>query len=187
MENSPNPTTSLPAVFECLNPWFHPETKIMLTVGREVHKEDLEDKDRENQILSNVDVPLKLNLWPLTPVLTLITRLIDCVSALRADWSAISPETACSTCVSDASKLSLGILLEAALTTKGLAGLCVEELIRVLALCQTIAIMMMNLTTILMENSDEETAGDNRDTDFLFVGSDPQKVGRFMGYLSVEE
>uniref|UniRef100_A0A0W0FEX3 Uncharacterized protein n=1 Tax=Moniliophthora roreri TaxID=221103 RepID=A0A0W0FEX3_MONRR len=116
-----------------------------------------------------------------------MTQLVDCVSALCVDWSAILPEIAHSTCVSDASKLSLGILLEAALTTEGLAGLRVERLIRVLALCRTIVIMTMNLTTTSMENSDKETAGDNRDTDFMFIGSDPQKVGRFMEYLSVEE
>uniref|UniRef100_A0A0W0FHZ2 Tf2-1-like SH3-like domain-containing protein n=1 Tax=Moniliophthora roreri TaxID=221103 RepID=A0A0W0FHZ2_MONRR len=187
LESLPNPMTPLPAVFKCLNSQFHPETKIVPIVGREVQEGDLEDEDRENQIPSNISIPLRLNLQPPTPVPTPMTQLINCVSALCADWSAILPGIACSTCVSNASKLSLGILLEAALTTEGLARLCIEGLIRVLALCWTIAIMTMNLMTILMENSDEEMAGDNGDMDFMFIGSDPQKVGRFMGYLSVEE
>ncbi|ESK81364.1 hypothetical protein Moror_3737 [Moniliophthora roreri MCA 2997] len=116
-----------------------------------------------------------------------MTQLIDHVSALCADWNTISPRIACSTCVRDASKLSLGILLETALTNKGLAALHTEGLVQVQTLCQIIAIMTMNLMTILLVNTEEAAEDSDTDTDFMFVEAEPQKVGRFTGLLSVEE
>uniref|UniRef100_A0A0W0GFC2 Reverse transcriptase domain-containing protein n=1 Tax=Moniliophthora roreri TaxID=221103 RepID=A0A0W0GFC2_MONRR len=104
--------------------------------GREApsegHKDKDKDKDKdvENQTLSNDDnAPLIMSLRPPTPIPIPMTQLVDHVSALCVDWNAISPEIAHSTCVRDASKLSLGILLETALTSEGLAALCAEGLI----------------------------------------------------------
>uniref|UniRef100_A0A0W0FQF3 Uncharacterized protein n=1 Tax=Moniliophthora roreri TaxID=221103 RepID=A0A0W0FQF3_MONRR len=50
-----------------------------------------------------------------------------------------------------------------------------------------IAIMMMNLTTILEGNAEESIHNSGEDTDFLFVRVDPQKVQRFEGPSSVDE
>uniref|UniRef100_A0A0W0FU85 Uncharacterized protein n=1 Tax=Moniliophthora roreri TaxID=221103 RepID=A0A0W0FU85_MONRR len=116
-----------------------------------------------------------------------MTQLIDRVSALCADWNTISPAIAHSTCVADASRLSLGICLDTALTNKGLATLHIEGLVQVQTLCRMITIMMMNLTTTLEENAEESVESSDRNMDFLFVGADLQKVGRFMGLLSVNK
>ncbi|ESK83203.1 hypothetical protein Moror_3301 [Moniliophthora roreri MCA 2997] len=116
-----------------------------------------------------------------------MTLLVDCVSALCADWNTISPEIAHSTCVGDASRLSLDIRLCTALTNEGLAELHTEGLVRVQTLCRMIALMTMNLTTILEENAEELIHNSGGDMDFLFVGADPQKVQRFEGASSVDE
>uniref|UniRef100_A0A0W0FQY5 Uncharacterized protein n=1 Tax=Moniliophthora roreri TaxID=221103 RepID=A0A0W0FQY5_MONRR len=116
-----------------------------------------------------------------------MTQLVDCVSALCVDWSTILPVIAHSTCAADASRLSLDIRLDTALTNKGLTALHVEGLVQVQTLCQMIMIMTMNLTTTLEGNVEESEAYSERDTDFLFVGADPQKVGRFTGLLSINE
>uniref|UniRef100_A0A0W0FFT2 Uncharacterized protein n=1 Tax=Moniliophthora roreri TaxID=221103 RepID=A0A0W0FFT2_MONRR len=116
-----------------------------------------------------------------------MTQLVDCVSALCVDWNAISPTIAHSTCVADASRLSLNICLDTALTNKGLTALHIEGLVRVQTLCQMIAIMMMNLTTTSEENVEESEANRKRNMDFLFIGADPRKVGRFTGLLSIDE
>ncbi|ESK81363.1 hypothetical protein Moror_3736 [Moniliophthora roreri MCA 2997] len=116
-----------------------------------------------------------------------MTLLIDCISALCADWNTILPEIAHSTCVTNASQLSLGICLDTALTNEGLTALRVEGLVRVQTLCQMIAIMMMNLMTISEENAEESIHSSGGDADFLFIGADPQKVGRFEGLLSVDK
>ncbi|ESK90659.1 hypothetical protein Moror_4180 [Moniliophthora roreri MCA 2997] len=124
---------------------------------------------------------------------TPMMQLVDHVSALCADWSAISPDIAHSTCVIDASKLSLDIHLDihlaTALTNEGLATLCAEGLIRAQTLCQMVAVMTMNETmttnptTISAENVDMLAAEYDRDAQLLFVGTDPKKVR----LLSVEE
>uniref|UniRef100_A0A0W0FL58 Uncharacterized protein n=1 Tax=Moniliophthora roreri TaxID=221103 RepID=A0A0W0FL58_MONRR len=114
-------------------------------------------------------------------------QLIDHVSALCADWNAILPEIAHSTCAADASRLSLDIHLDTALTNEGLAALCVEGLVRVQTLCQMIAIMTMNLMTISEGNVEESEENGGGDVDFLFIGADPQKVGRFTELLLVDE
>uniref|UniRef100_A0A0W0FQ41 Uncharacterized protein n=1 Tax=Moniliophthora roreri TaxID=221103 RepID=A0A0W0FQ41_MONRR len=116
-----------------------------------------------------------------------MTLLVDCVSALCADWNAISPDIAHSTCVADASRLSLGIHLDTALTNEGLATLCIEGLVQVQTLCRMIVIMTMNLTTISEENVEESIHNSGGDVDFLFIGADLQKVGRFEGLLLVDE
>uniref|UniRef100_A0A0W0FB53 Uncharacterized protein n=1 Tax=Moniliophthora roreri TaxID=221103 RepID=A0A0W0FB53_MONRR len=108
-----------------------------------------------------------------------MTQLVNCVSALCADWNTISPGIAHSTCVTDASQLSLGIHLCTALTNEGLAELCVEGLVRVQTLCWMIAVMTMNLMKISEENAERSIHNSRGDADFLFVRTDPRKVWRF--------
>uniref|UniRef100_A0A0W0G3S6 Uncharacterized protein n=1 Tax=Moniliophthora roreri TaxID=221103 RepID=A0A0W0G3S6_MONRR len=175
-----------PEVFRHLRPQFHYDVETIPAVGGEGQYED-RDKDIENRTPSNDDAPLTTSLRPLTPLLTLMTQLIDCISALCADWNAILPEIAHSTCVTDASRLSLGIHLGTALTNEGLAALHIEGLIQVQTLCQVIAVMTMNLMTTSEENAKELAGNDDRDVELMCVGADPQKVGRFLGLLSVDE
>ncbi|ESK84286.1 hypothetical protein Moror_3759 [Moniliophthora roreri MCA 2997] len=108
-----------------------------------------------------------------------MTQLIDRVSALCADWNAISPEIAHSTCVADASQLSLGIHLHTALTNEGLTELRIEGLVRVQTLCRMIAVMMMNLMRISEGNAEKSIHDSGGNADFLFIGTDPKKVQRF--------
>ncbi|ESK81283.1 hypothetical protein Moror_8464 [Moniliophthora roreri MCA 2997] len=153
----------------------------------EEYKGEVEVEDRENQTPSNDDDLLTTSLRPPMPLPTPMTLLIDRVSALCADWNTISPDIAHSTCVANASQLSLGICLDTALTNEGLATLCIEGLVQVQTLCWIIMIMTINLTTILEENAEESIHNSSRDVDFLFVEADPQKVGRFEGLLSVDK
>ncbi|ESK81326.1 hypothetical protein Moror_12107, partial [Moniliophthora roreri MCA 2997] len=178
-----------PEVYRRLRPQFHPKVEIIPTVGGEALSEAYEDKakDKENRIPSNEGVPPTISLRSPTLAPTPMMQLIDHISALCADWNAISPEIAHSTCVADASRLSLGIHLDTALTNEGLAALHVEGLVQVQTLCQMITIMTMNLMTILEENIEESEENNNRDVEFLFVGADPWKVGRFTGLLSVDK
>ncbi|ESK87521.1 hypothetical protein Moror_2040 [Moniliophthora roreri MCA 2997] len=124
----PPPT---PEVFRLLKPQFHQEVDVIPAVGGEgLSEEDKDvDEDRENQTPSNDEDPPLLNLRPPTPIPTPMTQLVNCVSALCADWNAISPAIAHSTCVADASQLNLGIHLHTALTNEGLAKLHVEGLV----------------------------------------------------------
>ncbi|ESK80770.1 hypothetical protein Moror_15442 [Moniliophthora roreri MCA 2997] len=165
--------TQLLLVFECLKAQFHPEAEDIPTVGGEDFKD--EEGDEENRVPSNDRDLLNLRLWPPMPAPTPMTQLIDHISVLCTDWSAISPEIACSTCVADASKLSLGILLETALSNEGLAALHANRLLRVHALCQSIVTTMMNLMTTTIESAEEEA----QDAELLFIGSDPKKVRLF--------
>uniref|UniRef100_A0A0W0FL34 Reverse transcriptase-rnase h-integrase n=1 Tax=Moniliophthora roreri TaxID=221103 RepID=A0A0W0FL34_MONRR len=116
-------------------------------------------------------------------------QLVDRVSALCADWSAISPDIARSTCVIDASRLSLNIHLGTALTNEGLAALRVNSLIRAQTLCRMVAVMTMSETittspTITSEGSVEMLVKTyDQDAQLLFVGADPKKVR----LLSVDE
>uniref|UniRef100_A0A0W0FWX0 Reverse transcriptase-rnase h-integrase n=1 Tax=Moniliophthora roreri TaxID=221103 RepID=A0A0W0FWX0_MONRR len=103
-----------PEIFRCLKPQFHQKVEYIPTVGGEVAIVGSED------------------------------ALVDHVSALCADWSAISPDIARSTCVADASRLSLDIHLATALTNEGLAALRADGLIRAQTLCRMVTIMMMN-------------------------------------------
>ncbi|ESK80848.1 hypothetical protein Moror_15431 [Moniliophthora roreri MCA 2997] len=172
---------STPEVFRCLKHQFHSDIEVIPTVGGEglSRAHEVEDEEQENQTpLSDKD-PLMPSLRPPTPLLTPMTLLVNCVSALCADWNTISPEIAHSTCVGDASRLNLDICLGTVLTNKGLAALHTEGLVRVQTLCQMITIMTMNLTTILEENAEESIHNSGGDVDFLFVGADPQKVQRF--------
>ncbi|ESK82016.1 hypothetical protein Moror_8414 [Moniliophthora roreri MCA 2997] len=114
---------------------------------------------------------------------TLMMQLVDCVSALCADWNAISPDIAHSTCVVDASRLNLDIHLATALNNKGLATLHTEGLIRVQTLCQMIAIMTMSPMKISEENAETLVKGYDRNAQLLSIGADPQKAR----FLSVEE
>uniref|UniRef100_A0A0W0G5J8 Uncharacterized protein n=1 Tax=Moniliophthora roreri TaxID=221103 RepID=A0A0W0G5J8_MONRR len=116
-----------------------------------------------------------------------MTLLVNHVSALCADWNAISPEIAHSTCVGDASQLSLDIHLHTALTNEGLAELCTEGLVQVQTLCQMITIMMMNLMTILEENAEESIHNSRGNVDFLFIRADLWKVQRYRELPSVSE
>ncbi|ESK83357.1 hypothetical protein Moror_8762 [Moniliophthora roreri MCA 2997] len=120
-----------PEVFRHLKPQFHHKVEHIPTVGGEAPSEALEDEDeeQENRTPSNDNTPPMLSLRSPMPAPTPMTQLIDCVSALCADWSAISPAIAHSTYAVDASKLSLGIHLETALTNEGLAALCTEGLV----------------------------------------------------------
>uniref|UniRef100_A0A0W0FFY8 Uncharacterized protein n=1 Tax=Moniliophthora roreri TaxID=221103 RepID=A0A0W0FFY8_MONRR len=120
-----------PEVFRRLKPQFHRKVEHIPTVGGEALSEVLEDKDKEqeNRTPSNDNAPPMLSLRSPTPAPTLMTQLVDCVSALCADWSTISPAIAYSTYAIDASKLSLGIHLETALTNEGLAALRTEGLV----------------------------------------------------------
>ncbi|ESK81348.1 hypothetical protein Moror_16705 [Moniliophthora roreri MCA 2997] len=102
-----------------------------------------------------------------------MTQLIDCISALCADWNTILPNIAHSTCVADASKLSLVICLDTALTNEGLAALHTEGLVQVQTLCQMIVVMTMNLMTILEENAEGSEVDKGWDAEFLFVEADP--------------
>ncbi|ESK82828.1 hypothetical protein Moror_12260 [Moniliophthora roreri MCA 2997] len=173
-----------PKVFRRLKPQFHCRVEHIPVVGGEVVAEVPEDvggdKEWENQIPSNTDNPLTFNLRSPTPVLIQMMQLIDHISALCADWSAISPEIARSTCVADASKFSLDIHLATVPTNKGLTVLHTEGLIRAQTLCQMIGVMMTNPMRILEENVEEST---DREINFLFVGADPWKVR----LLSIEE
>uniref|UniRef100_A0A0W0FR60 Uncharacterized protein n=1 Tax=Moniliophthora roreri TaxID=221103 RepID=A0A0W0FR60_MONRR len=108
-----------------------------------------------------------------------MTQLVNHVSALCADWSAILPGIARSTCVTDASQLSLSIHLHTALTNEGLAELRIEGLVQVQTLCQMIAVMTMNLMKISEENAEQSIHNSGGDADFLFVGTDLRKVQRF--------
>ncbi|ESK84053.1 hypothetical protein Moror_11492 [Moniliophthora roreri MCA 2997] len=176
---------STPEVFRRLRPQFLLRVEHIPAVGGEdtlVGHED-EDEERENQTPENNNAPPTLRLRNPTPVPTPMTQLIDCVSALCVDWSAISPDIAHSTCVGDASQLNLVIHLATALTNEGLAALRVERLIRAQTLCRMIAIMTMNHTTISEENVDELAQEYDRDAQLLFVRADPRKVR----LLSVEE
>ncbi|ESK89782.1 hypothetical protein Moror_16819 [Moniliophthora roreri MCA 2997] len=152
-------------------------------------KDVVEDEEQENRIPENVKDPPILSLRSPTPAPTPMMQLVDRVSALCADWSAISPDIACSTCVIDASKLSLDIHLATALTNEGLAALHTDSLIRAQTLCRMVAIMTMNggtmtsPTTTLAENVEMLTEEYDRDAQLLFVGADPKKVR----LLSVEE
>ncbi|ESK81318.1 hypothetical protein Moror_12113 [Moniliophthora roreri MCA 2997] len=141
-----------------------------------------EDDKRENQIPENVEDLPKVSLRSPTPAPTPMMQLVDRVSALCADWSAISPEIARSTCAVDASRLNLVIHLATALTNEGLAALPVDGLIQAQTLCRTVAVMTMNGGTMtsptktLEENAEMLVAEYDRDAQLLFVGADPQKV-----------
>uniref|UniRef100_A0A0W0FPY7 Reverse transcriptase-rnase h-integrase n=1 Tax=Moniliophthora roreri TaxID=221103 RepID=A0A0W0FPY7_MONRR len=151
-----------PEVFRRLKHQFHPDIEVIPPVGGEglSRAHEVKDEEQENRTpLSDKD-PLMLSLRPPTPLPTPMTLLVNCISALCADWNTISPEIAHSTCV-------------------GLAALRTEGLVRVQTLCQMIMIMMMNLTTISEENAEESIHNSRGDADFLFVGADPQKVQRF--------
>uniref|UniRef100_A0A0W0FED6 Reverse transcriptase-rnase h-integrase n=1 Tax=Moniliophthora roreri TaxID=221103 RepID=A0A0W0FED6_MONRR len=143
-----------------------PTTKVehIPAVGGEVAPEEYEgedeDDEQENQIPENNNAQPTLRSRNPTPAPTPMTQLVDCVSALCADWNAISPDIARTT----------------ALTNKGLTALCIEGLIRAQTLCQMIAIMMMSLTTISEENVETLEQEYDRDAQLLFVGADPQKA-----------
>ncbi|ESK81451.1 hypothetical protein Moror_15817 [Moniliophthora roreri MCA 2997] len=172
----PPPT---PEVFRCLKPQFHPKADVIPTVGGADLSDKDEDEDRENRTPSKDEDLLMLSLRSLTPHPTPMTQLIDHVSALCVDWSAISPGIAHSTCVADASQLSLDIHLRTALTSEGLTELRVGGLVRVQTLCWMITIMTMNLTKISEENAEKLIHDSGGNADFLFVGADLRKVQRF--------
>uniref|UniRef100_A0A0W0GE57 Reverse transcriptase-rnase h-integrase n=1 Tax=Moniliophthora roreri TaxID=221103 RepID=A0A0W0GE57_MONRR len=182
-----------PEIFRRLKPQFHQRVEYIPAVGGEVilvESEDVaEDEEQENRIPESVEDPPTLKLRSPTPVPTPMTQLVDCVSALCADWSAISPDIARSTCVADASRLSLDIHLATAPTNKGLAVLHTDGLIRAQTLCRMVAVMtmnggtMMSPTTTSAENVEMLMEDYDRDAQLLFVGADPKKVRM----LSVEE
>uniref|UniRef100_A0A0W0GCI7 Reverse transcriptase-rnase h-integrase n=1 Tax=Moniliophthora roreri TaxID=221103 RepID=A0A0W0GCI7_MONRR len=182
-----------PEIFRRLKPQFHPRVEHIPAVGGEVALAEsearAEDEDRENRTPENVEDPPIISLRSLTPALTPMMQLVDRVSALCADWSAISPDIARSTCVADASRLSLDIHLDTALTNEGLAALRVEGLIRAQTLCRMVAVMTMSETittspTTISEGNVEMLVKEyDQDAQLLFVGADPKKVR----LLSVEE
>ncbi|ESK81279.1 hypothetical protein Moror_8466 [Moniliophthora roreri MCA 2997] len=148
-----------------------------------------EDVEQENRIPENVGDPPILSLRSPTPAPTPMMQLVNHVSALCVDWSAILPEIARSTCVVNASRLNLDIRLATVLTNEGLAALRVDSLIQAQTLCRMVAVMTMNggimtsPTKTSAENAEMLVAEYGRDAQLLFVGSDPQKVRM----LSVEE
>uniref|UniRef100_A0A0W0G3X4 Integrase catalytic domain-containing protein n=1 Tax=Moniliophthora roreri TaxID=221103 RepID=A0A0W0G3X4_MONRR len=176
-----------PVTYRRLRPRFLQTVEDIPAVGGEVDLEEFKDKvedgERENRIPEKEDDLLTLKLRSPTLAPTLMTQLTDHVSALCADWSAISPDTARSTCVVDASRLSLDIRLATALTNKGLGVFCAEGLIQAQTLCRTIAIMTMDHGRISPENSETLVQEYNRDAQLLFIGADLQKAR----FLSVEE
>uniref|UniRef100_A0A0W0EZN1 Reverse transcriptase-rnase h-integrase n=1 Tax=Moniliophthora roreri TaxID=221103 RepID=A0A0W0EZN1_MONRR len=182
-----------PEIFRRLKPQFHPRVEHIPVVGEEValaESEDVvKDEDRENRTPKNVEDPPIVSLRSPTPAPTPMMQLVDCVSALCADWSAISPDIAHSTCVADASRLGLDIHLDTALTNEGLATLRVEGLIRAQTLCRMVAVMTMSETittnpmTISEGNVEMLVKEYDQDAQLLFVGADPKKVR----LLSVEE
>uniref|UniRef100_A0A0W0FBA9 Reverse transcriptase-rnase h-integrase n=1 Tax=Moniliophthora roreri TaxID=221103 RepID=A0A0W0FBA9_MONRR len=167
-----------------LRPQFHQKVEHIPAVGGKVVPEEAEDEDegQENRIPENVEDPPILSLRSPTPMPTPMTQLVDCVSALCVDWSAISPGIARSTCVADASKLSLDIHLVTAPTNEGLAALRAEGLIRAQTLCRMVTVMTMNSGTMTSptrtsaENVERLEEEYDRDVQLLFVGADPQKV-----------
>ncbi|ESK82586.1 hypothetical protein Moror_3664 [Moniliophthora roreri MCA 2997] len=189
----PTPDPDVKYKVERLKPQFHLRVEHIPVVGGEValtESEDVvEDEDRENRTPENVEDPPIVSLRSPTPALTPMMQLVDRVSALCADWSAISPDIARSTCVADASRLSLDIHLDTALTNEGLAALRVEGLIQAQTLCRMVAIMTMsetitmNPTTISEGNVEMLVKEYDQDAQLLFVGADPRKVR----LLSVEE
>ncbi|ESK86749.1 hypothetical protein Moror_15198 [Moniliophthora roreri MCA 2997] len=182
-----------PEIFRCLKPQFHQKVEHIPMIGGEValvESEDVAvDEERENRTSENIEGLPMPSLRSPTPAPTPMMQLVDRVSALCADWSAISPDIARSTYVVDASRLSLDIRLATALTNKGLAALRADSLIQAQTLCRMVAIMTMNETTttnpttISAENVDMLAAEYDRDAQLLFVGADPKKVR----LLSVEE
>uniref|UniRef100_A0A0W0G877 Reverse transcriptase-rnase h-integrase n=1 Tax=Moniliophthora roreri TaxID=221103 RepID=A0A0W0G877_MONRR len=178
----PTPDPDIKPKVECLKPQFHRKVEHIPAVGGEATLEGsedaAEDEERENQIPKNNNDPLMPSLRNPTLAPTLMMQLVDCVSALCADWSAISPNIAHSTCAVDASKLSLNICLVTALTNEGLATLC-----RMVAIMTMNKTTMTNHTTILAENVDMLITEYDRNAQLLFVGEDPKKVRM----LSVEE
>ncbi|KAI3601683.1 hypothetical protein WG66_008996 [Moniliophthora roreri] len=174
-----------PELFRHLKPRFHRKAEYIPAVGGEVTLEESEDvaKDDklENRIPENIGDPPMPSLRSPTPAPTPMMQLVDRVSALCADWSAISPDIAHSTCVADASKLSLDIRLVTALTNEGLATLCAEGLIQAQTLCRMVAIMTMSETTtmspttISVENVEMLMTEYDQDAQLLFVGQDPKK------------
>uniref|UniRef100_A0A0W0G394 Reverse transcriptase domain-containing protein n=1 Tax=Moniliophthora roreri TaxID=221103 RepID=A0A0W0G394_MONRR len=154
-----------PEIFRHLRPQFLPKVEHIPVVGGEGMLEERKDEDteQENRIPENDDAPPTLKLRSPTPLPTPMTQLVARVSALCADWNAISPDIAHSTCAVDASKLSLDIHLATAPTNEGLAALHVEGLIR--------------------ENVEELMQEYDRDAQLLFVGADLRKTR----LLSVEE
>uniref|UniRef100_A0A0W0FNG7 Reverse transcriptase-rnase h-integrase n=1 Tax=Moniliophthora roreri TaxID=221103 RepID=A0A0W0FNG7_MONRR len=189
----PTPAPDVKPKVEHPKPQFHLNVEHIPTVGGEVVPEESEgmdeDDEGENRIPENVDDLPMVSLRSPTPAPTPMMQLVNRVSALCVDWSAISPGIACSTCVVDASQLNLDIHLATALTNEGLAALCVDGLIRAQTLCRMVAVMTMNGGTMtsptktLAENAEMLVAEYDRDAQLLFVGSDPQKTRM----LSVEE
>uniref|UniRef100_A0A0W0G630 Uncharacterized protein n=1 Tax=Moniliophthora roreri TaxID=221103 RepID=A0A0W0G630_MONRR len=118
----PTPDPDVKHKVKRLKPQFRLRVEHIPTVGGEVASEEsedaVEDEDRENQIPKNTEDPPIVSLRSPTPAPTPMMQLVDRVSALCADWSAISPDIACSTCVADASRLSLDIHLDTALTNE---------------------------------------------------------------------
>uniref|UniRef100_A0A0W0GCQ7 RNA-directed DNA polymerase n=1 Tax=Moniliophthora roreri TaxID=221103 RepID=A0A0W0GCQ7_MONRR len=186
----PPPTSE---IFRRLKPQFHQTVEHIPTVGGEVVPVELEgaaeDEERENRIPKSADDPPILSLRSPTPAPTPMMQLVDRISALCADWSAILPNIARSTCVVDASRLNLDIRLATALTNEGLAVLRADGLIQAQTLCRMVAIMTMNggtmtnPTTTSAESVEMLTEEYDRDAQLLFVGADPKKVR----LLSVEE
>ncbi|KAI3620768.1 hypothetical protein WG66_008024 [Moniliophthora roreri] len=182
-----------PEIFRRLKPQFHLRVEHIPMVGGEValaeSEAGAEDEDRENRTPENVEDPPIISLRSLTPAPTPMMQLVDRVSALCADWSTISPDIARSTCVADASRLSLDIHLDTALTNEGLAALRVGGLIRAQTLCRMVAVMTMSETittspTTISEGNVEMLVKEyDQDAQLLFVGADPKKVR----LLSVEE
>ncbi|ESK82074.1 hypothetical protein Moror_13405 [Moniliophthora roreri MCA 2997] len=186
----PPPT---PEIFRRLKPQFHQRVEHIPAVGGEVvlveSEDTVEDEERENQIPESVGDPPIPSLRNPSLAPTPMMQLVDHVSALCADWSTISPDTARSTCVADASKLSLDIHLVTALTNEGLAVLRTEGLLQAQTLCRMVAVMMMNGGTMTsptrtsVENVEMLMEEYDRDAQLLFVGTDLKKVRM----LSVEE
>ncbi|ESK94501.1 hypothetical protein Moror_8037 [Moniliophthora roreri MCA 2997] len=183
----PTPDPNVKPKIKCLKPQFHRKVEHIPVVGGEVvpreSKDMAEDEEWENRIPENDDVLLMPSLRSLTPAPTPMMQLVDCVSALCADWNTISPDIAHSTCVADASKLNLDIHLATALNNESLAALRAEGLIWAQTLCRIIAVMTMSPMKILEKNAEALVKGYDRDAQLLFVGADPQKVR----LLSVEE
>uniref|UniRef100_A0A0W0FD07 Uncharacterized protein n=1 Tax=Moniliophthora roreri TaxID=221103 RepID=A0A0W0FD07_MONRR len=155
---------------------FHLQVKnIVVARGRE---EDKENKPPQSLHQSMLEIPDNPQWSDRLPPPMPSEMWMDHASALCANWTAISPETSQAIFVGDASTMRLDISLRGALSTDGLRDFCMEGLVQIVVLCQTIIIMMMTDMTITTESDDRTFVVDTNTErrEFLFMGVNPKKV-----------
>ncbi|ESK92912.1 hypothetical protein Moror_9047 [Moniliophthora roreri MCA 2997] len=152
------------------------------------------EKEEENKLPpslhpSTLKMPIKHQQNNRLPPLMPVETWIDCTSALCVNWTAISPETAQATFVSNASTMCLDISLQGVQSRDGLHNFHMEGLVQIVVLCQTIMIMMMTGTTIMTENDDRtfivNTEQEHRE--FMFIEVNPKKPEASLAQPAMEE